>query len=208
MTNHAGPASPQCAADMLFHLARSASHPGGDTALTAAQLAALRFFARASHPSRTPSGFARFHATTRGTASQTVKSLEQLGLLARASSAHDGRSVIFELTEAGCDCLANDPLRVLESALEKLPPTEVRRLCDVLQSSMVAVAGDQDEAVLGTCSDCSNLTEASEDGAEVPVCGRTGERLEASDFERLCVQFCPIETGFDDPSLDRPPESP
>ena len=202
------PASPQCAADMLFHLARSASHPGGDTALTAAQWAALRFFARASRPSRTPSGFARFHATTRGTASQTVKSLEQLGYLARASSARDGRSVIFEVTEAGCHCLANDPLRVLEAALEKLPTNDVRRLCDVLQSSMVAVAGNQDEPVLGTCSDCGSLTGGGEGGAAFPVCGRSGERLETSDFERLCVQFSPGPSGFDEAGLDGPLESP
>ncbi len=202
------PASPQCAADMLFHLARSASHPGSDTALTAAQWAALRFFARASRPSRTPSGFARFHATTRGTASQTVKSLERLGYLTRVSSAHDRRSVTFELTETGCDCLGNDPLRVLEAALEKLPPAEVRRLCDVLQSSMVAVAGNQDETVLGTCNDCRNLTRGGEGGADLPVCGRTSERLEASDFARLCVQFSPKVTGPEDSNPDGPAVSP
>lgn len=203
MTNHAGPASPQCAADMLFHLARTASHPGSDNRLTTAQWAALRFFDRASAPSRTPSGFARFHATTRGTASQTVKSLEQLGFLQRVRSPRDGRSVIFELTAAGRDGLAGDPLRILEGALEGLPQSDVRRLCDVLRASMAAVSNHRDEAMMGTCGGCRNLTAASQAGEYVPICGGTGERLATADFERLCVEFSAKAIGADSAEPDQ-----
>ena len=44
----------------------------------------LRYFARANTFSRTPSAFAEFQATTRGTASQAIKVLEARGYLARS----------------------------------------------------------------------------------------------------------------------------
>ena len=176
---------------MIFHLARGASRGDEDGALTAAQWAALRFFARASRLSRTPSGFARFNATTRGTASQTVKSLERLGYLQRTRAPRDGRSVIFELTEAGCECLSRDPLLSLEAALGQLPDDDVRRLCDVLQSSMKGVADRQGASVLGTCRDCRNLTADEGSADDVPVCACTGDRLAPADFDRLCVRYAP-----------------
>lgn len=191
MMEKTGPASPQCAADMLFHLARSAGQDDSATPLTPAQWAALRFFARASRLSRTPSGFASFHATTRGTASQTVKSLERLGLLARVRAPQDGRSVIFEPTEAGRDRLSRDPMRRLEAALGRLSEGDVRRLCEVLQASMEAVAGAQDAAVLGTCGDCRNLTPAEDTEGGLPGCACTGDRLAPADFDRLCVRYAP-----------------
>ena len=172
---------------MIFHLARGASRGDEDSALTAAQWAALRFFSRASKLSRTPSGFAMYHATTRGTASQTIKSLERLGYVHRTGAPHDKRSVMFELTDRGMHCLLNDPLLTLEAALDHLPDDDVRRLCDVLQSSMKGVADRQGASVFGTCGDCRNL-EADESR---PVCACTGELLGSTDFSRLCMHFAP-----------------
>jgi len=181
----------ECAADMLFHLARSAGQGDGDAALTPAQWAALRFFERSSRLSRTPSGFASYHATTRGTASQTLKSLERLGFLGRVRSLRDGRSVNFELTEAGRDCLKRDPLRRLEAALGRLPEDDVRRLRHVLQASLDALASGQGEAALGTCGDCRNLTPANDTDGGRPICACTGETLASADFDRLCVHYAP-----------------
>ena len=103
-------AAPATLAELLVHVGRSArGEEGGPARLTAAQWTALRFFARANRASRTPSAFASFQATTRGTASQTIKTLEARGLLARRRCEHDGRSVRFEVTEAGQDMLG--PIR-------------------------------------------------------------------------------------------------
>ena len=52
---------------------------GYDGELSPAQWMALRYFARANPFSRTPSAFAAFQATTRGTASQAIKALEASG---------------------------------------------------------------------------------------------------------------------------------
>ncbi len=67
--------------ELVFHLGRIASGEGLVEGLTAAQWSVLRYFAQANRFSRTPSAFAAFHGTTRGTASQTIKSLETQGYL-------------------------------------------------------------------------------------------------------------------------------
>jgi DNA-binding MarR family transcriptional regulator len=73
-------------AELVFHLGRIATGEGLVEGLTAAQWAALRYFAQANRFSRTPSAFAAFHGTTRGTASQTIKSLETQCYLTRMRS--------------------------------------------------------------------------------------------------------------------------
>src|SRR6476469_6003032 len=73
----------RAAADLVLRLSRAALGEGFVEALTSAQWTAPRYFSRANRFSRTVSAFAEFHATTRGTASQTVKSLIKPGYLAR-----------------------------------------------------------------------------------------------------------------------------
>jgi DNA-binding MarR family transcriptional regulator len=104
------PADPEMIAELLVHLGRLARCETGGARLTPAQWACLRFFARANDSTRTPSGFAGFQATTRGTASQIIKSLEGQGLLVRCRSEHDRRSVRFDLTDSGAAMLDQDPL--------------------------------------------------------------------------------------------------
>ena len=68
-------------AELILHLGRIASGDGLVGGLTPVQWTGLRYFARANRFSRTPSAFAAFHGTTRGTASQTVKGLVADGYL-------------------------------------------------------------------------------------------------------------------------------
>ena len=109
-------------AELVFHLGRIASGEGLAERLTAAQWAALRYFAQANRFSQTPSAFAAFHATTRGTASQTIKSLETQGYLTRIRSEGDRRSIRLVLTEKARGILANDPFESLVRAADSLPP--------------------------------------------------------------------------------------
>src|SRR5690606_25260647 len=94
-------------------LAERVKHP-----LTAKQWFALRFFSRANSFSRTLSELAMYQSTTRGTASQTIKSLEQMGYIKRDKSAHDGRSSILTVTEKARKLLADDPLTVVFREIE------------------------------------------------------------------------------------------
>ena len=60
-------------AELLLQVGRLVQAEGYDGELSPAQWMALRFFARANPFSRTPSAFAEFQATTRGTATQAIK---------------------------------------------------------------------------------------------------------------------------------------
>src|SRR6516165_10522816 len=70
-------------AELLLLVGRLVQADGYEGELSPAQWMALRFFARANSFSRTPSAFADFQATTRGTASQAIKALEAGGYLVR-----------------------------------------------------------------------------------------------------------------------------
>jgi DNA-binding MarR family transcriptional regulator len=85
-------------AELLLMVGRLVQAEGYDGKLSPAQWMALRYFARANTFSRTPSAFAEFQATTRGTASQAIKALEAGGYLVRQRSKADGRSVNLRLT--------------------------------------------------------------------------------------------------------------
>src|SRR6266487_1706222 len=86
-------------AELLLQAGRLVQAEGYDGKLSPAQWMALRYFARANPFSRTPSAFAEFQATTRGTASQAIKALEAGGYLVRQRSKADGRSISLRLTD-------------------------------------------------------------------------------------------------------------
>ncbi|MFN4057570.1 MAG: MarR family winged helix-turn-helix transcriptional regulator [Roseinatronobacter sp.] len=173
-------------ADLIVHLARAAQS-SARTDLTAAQWTALRYFARANRFSRTPSAFSEFHATTRGTASQTVKSLVEIGLLARAAHEGDGRSTLIEVTEAGRAMLQNDPMEGLRSALARLPQADQETLATILDRARADLARLRDVPVFGTCADCSHCDRARDPA----FCHCTGISLTLPDMAALCVDFSP-----------------
>src|ERR687887_99474 len=100
-------------AELLLLVGRLVQAEGYDGELSPSQWMALRYFARANPFSRTPSAFAAFQATTRGTASQAIKALEASGYLVRQRSKADGRSASLRLTNKGNKALARDPFEVL-----------------------------------------------------------------------------------------------
>ena len=111
-------------AELLLLVGRLVQADGYDGELSPAQWMALRYLARANRFSRTPSAFAEFQATTRGTASQAIKALEAGGYLVRQRSKADRRSVSLRLTNKGNKALARDPFEVLVRAVDALDAKE------------------------------------------------------------------------------------
>lgn len=173
-------------ADLLVHLARLAQS-AANSPLTAAQWTALRYFARANTFSRTPSAFSEFHATTRGTASQTVKALVGMGLLARKTHGSDGRSALIEVTDAGQAMLASDPLGVLRKVLAGLPTEQQDSLAKAVRHAVTEIAGQRGAPTFGTCSDCDHC----EPGGAQAYCHCTQTLLAAPDMAAFCVDFRP-----------------
>src|SRR5260370_19205751 len=100
-------------AELLVQVGRLVQAEGYDGELSPAQWMALRFFARANQFSRNPSAFAEFQATTRGTATQTIKSLEAGGDLGREPAEAGMGSIRFREKRNGEKAAPRDPLAAL-----------------------------------------------------------------------------------------------
>ena len=172
-------------AELLVYLGRAARAGDTGSALTAAQWTSLRFFARANDVSRTPSAFASFHATTRGTASQTIKSLLAKGYLTRSESADDRRSVRYDLTAVGVQVMRDDPLRELSDAIDRLDAGLKLALRQALPALVGQLADIRATAAFGTCGDCRHF---SGDGA-TSYCACVAAELDPADLGRLCINF-------------------
>ena len=179
--------------ELVFHLGRIASGEGFVEGLTAAQWAVLRYLAQANRFSRTPSAFAAFHVTTRGTASQTIKSLETQGYLTRMPSEDDRRSISLVLTEKARGILSNDPFESLVRAVDSLPPSVQGHFADALQRMLGQVAQERGKPPFGICTSCQHLESdrCSRDEQTTYACGFTSEQLLLDELDGVCINFIP-----------------
>ena len=132
--------SERAIAESIVHLGHIAQGDGFVAGRTSAQWTALRYFARANRFSRTPSAFAEFHGTTRGTASQTTKSLVAQGYLVRTRSQADGRSARLDLTDKAKAILADDPFEALVQAAGALTSSARGLLANALERMLGHIA--------------------------------------------------------------------
>jgi DNA-binding MarR family transcriptional regulator len=176
-------------AELLLLVGRLVQTEGYDGELSPAQWMALRFFARANSFSRTPSAFAEFQATTRGTASQAIKALEADGYLVRQRSQADGRSVTLRLTNKGKKVIARDPFEVLVRAVGSLDAELQTAMHDALHRVLTTVAASGAHRHFGVCQDCAYLgTGATRSALE---CLQFSVPIDTDDARLLCVHFQP-----------------
>jgi DNA-binding MarR family transcriptional regulator len=188
--------SARVTAELLLMVGRLVQFEGYDGGLSPAQWMALRFFSRANSFSRTPSAFAEFQATTRGTASQATKALEAGGYLVRQRSEVDGRSVTLRLKAKGKRALARDPFEVLVRAVGALDAQQQTVMHDALHQVLTAVAGIGGRRRFGVCRECTYLggeiccTSASANELTLD-CVLFSVRIKPKDADLLCVHFEP-----------------
>lgn len=179
------PQTPDCIAELLVHIGRAARSENARSELTAAQWSCLRFFARANGGSRTPSAFASFQATTRGTASQIIKTLERRGLIVRSRSERDRRSVCFDLTDAGDAMLSHDPLRDMLCVIDTLATAERDRFLATLSRLSSALAMRRETPAFGTCRDCNHFGTSG----DAAFCACMAAELAAEETTKLCASY-------------------
>lgn len=181
-----GQNSERTVAELALQLGRAAYGESSAEDLTPAQWMALRFFARANRFSRTISAFAEFHSTTRGTASQTVKSLVNRGFLTRSRSPRDGRSATLALTDRSRRQLARDPFDAVVRAAGRLSPAQRDRTARGLRVMLGQLQVERSRPAVGVCALCGHL---GTDGERAWQCRLLREPLAAPELEQLCVRF-------------------
>ncbi len=174
-------------AELVAQLGRMTYGGSFVNGLTPAQWTALRYFFRANRFSRTMSAFAEFHATTRGTASQTIKSLTQSSYLTRKRSMTDGRSAYFNLTHKSKKMLSENPFETLVAAASVLSNSEYRTVTRSLERMLSILAQQQNKCLFGMCTNCKYFQEDE----SVYMCMLMDEPLEEAEIKQLCVNFYP-----------------
>jgi DNA-binding MarR family transcriptional regulator len=183
-------------AELLLLVGRLVQADGYHGELSPAQWMAVRFFARANSFSRTPSAFAEFQATTRGTASQAIKSLEAGGYLVRHRSRADGRSVTLRLTDKGHEVVARDPFEVLVRAVGSLGEQEQTAMREALHQVLTTITASGAHQHFGVCQDCAHLGgemyyDSTSASRSALGCLLFGVPIEPDDAGLLCVHFQP-----------------
>ena len=178
---------PDKIANLINRLGRSIHCRQFAQGLNPAQWESLRFLARANRYSRTPSALAEYLRTTKGTASQTLKSLEAKGYVRRVPVPSDRRAVRIDVTDAGHLVLRRDPLQCLDSSAAELGGAidAVSRFLARLAVTLENTSGK----AFGLCSECTYFckNEAAETEGGPHKCGLHEEPLSAIDATKICV---------------------
>jgi DNA-binding MarR family transcriptional regulator len=176
-------------ASLVDRLARAVHCLQYAEGLNPAQWVALRYLGCANRYSRTPTGLAEFLATTKGTASQTLKSLEQKGYVQRSEHATDRRKCLIELTDSGREVLARDPLRRVQAAAAGCEG-ELDSAIAVLANLVRQIQEGCGMREFGVCLQCGHRKTGSSCGKTAEnVCGLTGEAISQPDVKKICVNF-------------------
>lgn len=175
-------------AELALQLGRAVYGESPQSGITPAQWTALRYFSRANRFSRTVSAFAQFHATTRGTASQTIKGLVTRGFLRRTRSQLDGRSARFDLTPRSRTLLVQDPMETLVRRAAELAPATRQDTVATLRQLLEGLARERARDMPGRCALCGHLAGGPGEGRGWR-CGLMQEPLAEDELEQLCARF-------------------
>lgn len=172
--------------DRLERLARLGEHDDG---LNPAQWDALRYLARANRFSRTPAALADYLASTRGTVSRTLASLEEKGHVSRDSNARDGRSVALALTPRGEQALKHDPLFAMARDIEQAVGAGGADLLDGLRRTLRQAIARNDGRAFGVCAGCRHFRGNVRPSSRQPHhCALLEEPLSEADSRAICVE--------------------
>jgi DNA-binding MarR family transcriptional regulator len=195
-------------AELLAEAARAWYFEDDQQGLRNRELMALRFLARANRFSRTPSALASFIGSTKATATQLVKALEEQSYLVRTPSDEDKRSVMLCVTAKGEKYLAqHDPVNQMVSAIAALGAERCGRLRNALREILNNFDAHHRPSA-GVCRDCAFLAEHAPNKtrqreASRFTCRRFRTPLSADEVGQLCTSFEPVQ---DRPRINNSPD--
>lgn len=174
----------QATAGLLERIGRLLATDAHSSGLAPVQWEVLRYLDRANEFSRSSAALTAYLGSTKGTVSQTVKALEQRGLVTNQPSKQDRRRNRLSLTATGKKLLLDDPMMVWPRALSALPETEQQRFHQTLEKLVRDRLQSQGRQAFGMCRDCKYFGREHENGQphyckllEVPLSDAASEQI-------------------------------
>lgn len=166
--------------DLINRLARLDSAQGWTGDLNPTQLAMLSYLGQANRFSRSPSHVAEYLGTTRGTTTQSLKSLHQKGYVTERRSEVDKRVISYELTETGREILRRPA--PLQKALSSFSTKERQTFQQLLQSALLDVLARNKGREFGLCKTCQHHLDSNNG----PYCALLDVELTREEAGQIC----------------------
>jgi DNA-binding MarR family transcriptional regulator len=156
---------------------------GASYSLLPIQLEVLHYLSQCNRYSDTPQSVTEFLGQTKGTVSQSLKVLEDRGLVRKLPDVNDRRLVHLKVTPAGRRVISKAvPARIVQKALELLPRHDSERLGQQLGGLLRAAQRANRGKSFAACHTC-RFNERVDDGFR---CGLTGEALSQAEVQLIC----------------------
>lgn len=140
---------------MIKRLARIDASDVWGADLNPAQRAALEYLGRANRFSRKPSQVAEFLGSTRGTVSQTLKSLARKGFVTEVQSEIDKRSISYDVTELGKSALVTQ--NILDKSLDAMSAEQLLTISGGLGNILNNALAVNRQRPFGLCKMCRHF---------------------------------------------------
>ena len=149
-------------------------------------LLALKYLGRCNRYSNTPSALGLYLGMTKGTVSQSVKVLEDRGLVEKYTDEADGRVIRLRLTQRGNTFVRKKlPSDALEATLlGEMTDRERDQLGSLLLKALRTIQSNTDGFVFGVCRTCRHFKERGLGTRH--QCGLTGEPLLEVESSQIC----------------------
>lgn len=175
----------QSTIEAISRLIRSEARFSGEgQAMQPVQLEALHYLSICNRYSNTPQAVVDFLGATKGTISQTLKALENKGLLRRKQDLSDKRVVHLYVSEAGRELLKKAvPAKLIARAWDHLVENDRRGLAAQLEKMLGAMQKLNGMKSFGVCKTCVHNRPVNE---RQFFCELTRETLTHEDVEQIC----------------------
>jgi len=166
--------------ELINRLARLDTAQAWENGLNPTQSAVLDYLSRANRFSRSPSHVADYLGTTRGTISQSLKSLGQKGYVTERRSLMDKRIISFDLTNKGIEA-ALAP-NVMADTVSKMNESSGHKLLTSLDALLVLLLKENGGRSFGICKECKHFVSRRKGGH----CSLLSEDLSQKDVTQIC----------------------
>lgn len=179
--------------ERIAHLIRSETRiSGADCDLQPIQLSTLYYLLRANRYSDTHQAVSEYFGLTKGTVSQTIKSLKAKGLLERTPDIADRRKMRLKVTATGKKLIKKTmPVRTVTNIWKDMDVNTQEELLGHLKNLLQGIQQKNGMKAFGVCGTCRfNSKKASNRF----FCELTQEPLRKTDIELLCREHEAVAT--------------